>query len=82
MYVLKWIAHHLTLKGTIRSIGSRPKLELAMANQPNARQASFNCVLDRAHGARRHMHPRVSTVQVSLEIIVLDLVDGMERSSG
>ena len=34
----------------IRSIGSRPKLELAMANQPNARQASFNCVLDRAVG--------------------------------
>ena len=32
----------------IRGIGSRPKLELAMANQPNARQASFNCVLDRA----------------------------------
>ena len=71
----------------IRGIGSRPKLELAMANQPNARQASFNCVLDRAstklaHGARRHMNPRVSTMRVSFKIIVLDLVDGVERSFG
>ena len=71
----------------IRSIGSRPKLELAMAPQTNARQSRFNCTKTEltaklTHGARRHMNPRVSTMRVSFEIIVLDLVDGVERSSG
>ena len=70
-----WVACHLTLEVTIRSIGSHPKLELAMALQTNARQSEFNCRLTGltaklAHGARRHARPRVSTVRVSLEIIL------------